>query len=314
MSFEITESFVNELNTYFWDFLEQKGSRLINHVRIENVQGHSKIVSQFDWRDSEDSTVQNESRILEPKPITQRITVSNTDIIRQGKQPTADKLAEKLATNCVADIDKIIINGINGRTRTLQSEDIELPISQYICVDSWQHVNSGNTLVGQGLTTQKILQAVTHLRQKHNSALICVCSNKALGQLMPDKSASELLIRAQDIANGCKIPYAGIDFFIALEAVPKKVRAHLSAGDNLKMIDSETAKQSKVGEVELAYVYASDQIALGCNKEFTLQVVENAGRNFDWVFQYSGKYDAVRIREDAVVAIEVNARNKIITE
>lgn len=94
MPFEITEPFLNELDKCFKEFFEQKGSQLINHVRIEKVQGYSQIVPQLDWSDTEDAKIQNENRLLEPKLIKEiKITLSDVEVIRQG-EPTADELAE----------------------------------------------------------------------------------------------------------------------------------------------------------------------------------------------------------------------------
>lgn len=203
-------------------------------------------------------------------------------------------------------IDKIIINGIGGMAKTQSSGDIALPLSQYISVDTIQLGNNGNTLLGQGLTSSKIISAIIALREKsHNADLICVCPNRAMEQLKTDKNAWKVF---HPITKGFEIQ------FVVSELVSQKIKAHLHTGGNIITLDSETAKESKAGEVELAYVYASDQVVLGYNKEFTLHAGEDAGWNFDWVFQYLGQYDAVRMREDAVVAIEVNTGNKIITE
>ena len=190
--------------------------------------------------------------------------------------------------------------------KTQYSGDIALPLSQYISVDTIQLSNNGNMLLGQGLTSSKIISAVEALNKKlYNPALICVCSNRAMEQLKTDKETWKVfhpITKVFDIQ------------FVVSELVPKRIKAHLHTGGNIITLDSETAKESKAGEVELAYVYASDQVVLGYNKEFTLHVGEEAGWNFDWVFQYLGQYDAVRMREDALVAIEVNTGNKIIKE
>lgn len=284
--------------------LNKKGSQLINHVRIEKVQGDSQIVPQLDWSDTEEVKIQNENRLLEPKLIKEiKITLSDVEVTRQG-EPTADELAEKLAMSAATVIDKIIINGIGGMAKTQSSGDIALPLSQYISVDTIQLGNNGNTLLRQGLTSSKIISAVEALNKKlYNPALICVCSNRAMEQLKINKETWKVFHPITKVFN--------IQFVVS-ELVPKKIKAHLHTGGDLITLDSKTAKESDAGEVELAYMYAKDQIVLGSNMEFELKFGKDS--NSDWVFQYLGQYDAVRMREDAVVAIEVNIGNKIITE
>lgn len=57
MPFEITKPFLKELDKCFKEFFGQKGSQLINHVRVEKVQGDSQIVPQLDWMNTEDAKI-----------------------------------------------------------------------------------------------------------------------------------------------------------------------------------------------------------------------------------------------------------------
>lgn len=64
-------------------------------------------------------------------------------------------------------INKIIINGIGGMAKTQYSGDIALPLSQYISVNTIQLGNNGSTLLGQGLTSSKIISAVEALNKNY---------------------------------------------------------------------------------------------------------------------------------------------------
>ena len=323
MAFSITNSFMEQFNILFQEMLNQKGSFLMPYTRMEQVVGNSQIIRQFDTGDAtigelnssgvtEFSPILYDHRKLEPRPISKTISLNEIDMIRQG-QPPVEQLAATCSQSCGAALDKIIINGIGGMAKTQSSGDIALPLNQYICVDTKQYDNKGAELSGQGLTTQKVSFAVAALRAKYNiPQLVCVCSNRAMGQLMTDeRAASALFNRTQAMANGFMTPFAGVDFFVTSEKMPK-AKAHLCAGGNLITADSSAAKASN-SEVELAYIYSKDQIVLGCSKEFNLKSAEDAHRNFDLIFQCVGMYDAVRMQEESVIAIEVNTGSAAIT-
>ena len=205
------------------------------------------------------------------------------DVINEYVQDRIEEQNKQLAASCSqscgAALDEIIINGIGGIAKTQSTGSISLPLSQYICADTKQYDNP-DTLAGQGLTPSKVAFAVALLREKYNSPdLICVCSNRAIGQLQSaERTASSF---------GIMTPFAGVQYFVASEAVPKKAKAHLVSNGSLISADSTTAKESTNGEVELAYIFAREQIVLGCSKEFGLKSAEDAHRNFDLVFQRS---------------------------
>lgn len=315
MAYNITNSFMDQFNILFQEMLTQRGSFLMPYCRIEQVIGNSQIVRQFDTRKAtigelnssgitEFSPILFDNRRLEPVLISKTISLNDTDMIRQG-QPPVEQLAASCSQSCGAALDEIIINGIGGIAKTQSTGSIALPLSQYICVNTRQYDNP-DTLVGQGLTPAKVAFAVALLRGKYNSPdLICVCSNRAIGQLQSaERTVSSF---------GIMTPFAGVQYLVASEAVPKKAKAHLVSGGSLISADSTTVKESTNGEVELAYIFAREQIVLGCSREFGLKSAEDAHRNFDLVFQCKGMYDAVRMQEPSVIAIEINTGNSKIT-
>ena len=324
MAYNITNSFMDQFNILFQEMLAQRGSFLMPYCRMEQVIGNSQIVRQFDTGKAtigelnssgitEFSPILFDNRRLEPILISKTISLNDTDMIRQG-QPPVEQLAASCSQSCGAALDEIIINGIGGIAKTQSTGSVSLPLSQYICVDTKQYDNP-DTLAGQGLTPSKVSFAVALLREKYNSPdLICVCSNRAIGQLQSaERTASSLYNSVQTMANGVMTPFAGVQYVVASEAVPKKAKAQLVSGGNLISADSTTVKESTNGEVELAYIFAREQIVLGCSREFGLKSAEDAHRNFDLVFQCKGMYDAVRMQEPSVIAIEINTGNSKIT-
>ena len=316
MSFTINNSYTEQFDVLFYEMLRQKGSHLIQYVRHTDVEGEVKTLRQFDTGEAfsgefgasgitEYSPVLYDNRRVEPVPIFKTISLNRAEMVRQG-HPPVEQLAEACSSGCGVALDKLILKGIGGSVVTKSAGTIALPLSQRICVDTTQYGNKGTTLEGQGLTTAKVAYAVATLRAAFNSPqLVCVASNRAMGQLMADeRSASALFNRTQAQANGYMTPFAGVDFFVTSEHVPT-VTGHKATGGELITADSNTANASDK-KVELAYIYALNQVVLACSKPFELKTSEDPHRNFDLVFQCMGMYDAIRMEEKSVVAIEVN--------
>ena len=248
MAYNISNSYSLQFDVLFQEMLRQRGSYLMPYVRYEMVEGEVKTIRQFDTGEAtigelSSSGITEFSPVLyvEPKPIYKTISLNRAEMIRQG-QPPVEQLAASCSEACGSALDKLIISAMGGYARTKSSGDISLPLTQYICVNTTQFGNDGSSLTGQGLTTQKISFAVAVLRAKYNiPQLVCVCSNRAMGQLMADeRAASALFNRAQAMANGYMTPFAGIDFFVTSEHMPTK-KAHKATGGSIITADSTTA-------------------------------------------------------------------------
>lgn len=316
MAYNISNSYSMQFDVLFQEMLRQHGSYLMPFVRYDTVEGESKTLKQFDTGDAiigefalsgntEFSPVLYDNRKVEPRMVTKSIELRQEEMVRQAFPPV-EQLAASCSEACGSALDKIIINAIGGTAKTASSGDVSLPLTQYICADTTAYGNAGTTLMGQGLTTQKIAFAVAQARRKYNSAdLVCVCSNVAYGQLMCDeRAASSLFNRQQAMANGFMTPYAGVQAFITSEHVPV-VTGHKATGGTIHTADSTTASSSGTN-VELAYIYSKQQIVLATNMEFSLDAGKDPHRNFSMIYQCKGMYDAVRMQEEAVIAIEVN--------
>lgn len=322
MSYNISNAYSTQFDVLFHEMLRQRGSYLMPYVRYETVEGEVKTIRQFDTGDAiigelsssgitEYSPVLYDNRRVEPKPIYKSISLNHVEMIRQG-QPPVDQLAATCSTACGSALDKLIISALGGTARLASSGDVALPTTQYVCCDTTQFGNEGTTVVGQGLTTQKVSFAVSVLREKYNiPQIVCVCSNRAMGQLMADeRAASALFNRTQAMADGFMTPFAGVDFFVTSENMPT-ASAHKQAGGSIITADSSVASTSGT-TVELAYIYAKEQLVLATSKDFELKSSEDPHRNFDIVFQCLGMFDAVRMQEESVVAIEVNTGSTVI--
>ena len=323
MAFNIENSFYQQFDILFYELLSQKGSILMPYVMQTEVVGETKTLRQIDGGkakrgmlsasgNTEFDPILYDNRRLEPAPIVKSFAQNDIEMTKQGA-PDVEQLARMCSDACGATLDDVIIEGIGGSVQTKSAGNIDLPLTQYICVDTTVYGNKGATLEGQGLTTSKVSFAVAALREKYNSPdLICVCSNRALGQLMTEeRAASSLYNSVQTQSNGQMSPFGGVYYFAASEAVNKAAPGHKATGGALITKDSTTASVAGA-TVELAYIYAMDQVVLGSNMPFSLQSDKDPHRNFDLIFQCKGMYDCIRKQEEGVVAIEVNTSGTVI--
>lgn len=295
----ITESFLEEFDIRFYAFLRQQGSALIQGVEEVPVNGASTVLKQAGIGSMTNYTsIRSASRELEPQAFECSIIFDKFDIVRQGP-PNIAQMAQEAASSCGELIDQIIVKGIGGPAKTNEG-DVILPKSQMILANDTDL--GGNELpksLKYGLSTAKIFKAVEMLRSRlNNGPIICVANNYALSTLRADpRAASSQFNTIQAFATGIDAPYGGVNAFIACEQVDK----------GRCEIEGETG----MFDCSYAYVYAMDQIKLGCSMPLHMEVGQNAERNLNTVLIYSGMYDCVRMQEEAVVKIEVAvAQNK----
>lgn len=319
MAYNISNSYFQEFQMVFSDMLHQRGSQLMQYVNFVPVTGETQTIRQYDTGEAtignfssagstEYSPLIYDRRRLEPKPIHQSFFMTRDDMVKQG-MPPVNELAARLSENCGAALDTLIINGIGGTVRTTANGDISLPMTQYISCMSSQFGNVGTTAAQQGLTAAKLSYAIACLRADYvNSPIVCVGSARAIGQVMTDeRAASSLYNQVQTQSNGIMTPFAGVNYFVTSERVVKNAPAHKPTDGAVVMADSSTATTcSGSPTCELVYVFAADQVDLGCSKEFELMSDQDSSRNFGLVFQCMGMYDSMRKQEKAVIAIEVN--------
>lgn len=321
MAFEISNSYFQEFQMVFHDMLHQHGSQLLPWVKSVPVTGETQSLRFFNMGEAtigelgasgltEYSPVLYDRRVLRPVPIRQAILMNEFEMRRQG-MPPVNELAQRLSEGCGIALDTVILNGIGGTARTASGGDIPLPTSQIICYDTeiYGNVdNQGNARTG--LTAMKISYAIATLRHKFvEPEIICIASNKALGQLQIDeRAASSLYNRVQTQSEGIMTPFAGVSAFVPSERIPMPTKIHSTSGGAVVTADSAAATEVANADkkYEYAYVVARNYITLGSSKEFELQSAQDPSRNMDLMFYCSGMYDCIREQEEAVIAIELD--------
>lgn len=234
--------------------------------------------------------------------------------------PDPGQLAAQAANSCGKLIDQLIIQGIGGKAYTASDGEKSLPgaekvtkgesatkvVAEYDKTQTiaWNDCTlGGNTddntaYVKAGLSTGKIQKAAQKLTSKHNyGPIVCVCNSYAAATMRSDiRAASSDFNTVQAYMSGVNTPYAGVDFFVTCEET-----------------DSGTSKVGGNGTynaggipVEYAYVFAMNQIMLGCSMPLTLESGQNPERHFFPALMYHGMYDCVRMFEESVVRIEIN--------
>lgn len=296
----VTASYLEEFDARFYDLLHQRGSALIQAVSNEPVIGSTKYLRQAAVGDAhfvdsvgsitEYSPIRYARRKLEPKAFECAIMLDKYDMVMQG-MPDVGQLAQEASDSCGKLIDQIIIKGIGGPAET-ESGMMELDNKQTIEYDNVLLGSvSGAQAVEYGLSTSKVALAVQMLRSKFNSGpIICVANNYALATLRADpRAASADFNSIHSLAEGINAPFAGVDAFVASEQIDNGISIN------------------KNEPITYAYIYAMDQIKLGSSMPLTLDYGKNAERGLNDVFIYRGMYDCVRMQEDAVIRVEINA-------
>lgn len=329
MSFELTNSFLEEFDFMFYPFLQQQGSQLMQCVTPEAVTGDVKYirlqgVGQAHWVTetggiTEYTPIKYDRRRLKPRPFVCPIMLNDFDMVKQGT-PDPGALAAEAANSCGVLIDELIIQGLGGTSYTESGGQKTLPgadkvtsgataaavVANYDKTQTiaWNDATMGgpldgnNNYVNAGLSTAKINKAVTKLRAKHNfGPIVCVASNYANGTLRADKRvASSDFNDIHAFMAGANLSYGGVAAYVTSEKV-----------DGGKSKVGADGKYSAAGiDVEYAYVFCMNQIKLGASMPLTLKNGLNAERYLNNVLIYQGMYDCTRMFEESVVRIEIN--------
>lgn len=329
MSFEITNSFLEEFDFMFHPFLKQQGSKLMQAVTQMPVTGDVKYIRQQDvgdahWITDSGSTTKYtatkfDRRRLKPRAFACPIMLDEFNMIKQGT-PDPSLLAAQAANSCGKLIDQIIIEGLGGTSYTESEGKKELSGAKNIKdgpskeklienYDKTQTVawndctfggndNQNSMYVKAGLSASKLNKAVQKLLSKHNyGPIFCVGSNYAMATARADyRVASSDFNDVHSFMRGVNLPYCGVSAFIPCEEVDK--------GQTCVTVNNGTYKD-QAADVEYAYVFAMNQIVLGSSMPISLKNGTNAERYLNDVLMYRGAYDCTRLFEESVVRIEI---------
>lgn len=331
--FEVSNSFLEEFDLSFHEYLYQKGSELINACRQINVHGGTQYIRFQDVGGDAEfvesigditkySPIEYDARRLKPQAIEKALILDKFIQVQQGT-PDASMLAKQLSNACGRTIDKIIVNGIDGPVFT-ESEGRKLlsgaeKVTGYVGTDTpmgvvaaydktqtiaWNDATAcgeleKNTLMtNAGLSASKVAKAVCKLRDKNNMVGPFICITNARGKLSlrTDKSvASSDFNDIHAFANGVNNPYAGVDAFVETN----QVRSGKSK------VDANGKYNANGLAVKYAWVYSLPQIVLGCSMPLQMVSNSNPERHMNPVIMYQGMYDCIRMYEESVVRIEI---------
>lgn len=328
----IENSYLELYDTTFHSFLRQQGSALMLATTFMDVAGDVKYVNKYDvgpahWIDSKGSiteytTQKYDRRRLKPRAFECTLSLDEIDMIKQGI-PHVDKLASNLAYSCGDFLDDIIIKGLGGTSFTESEGEKVLPgakeagitngddtaekcVAKYDTTQtiSWNDCSlgaEGNSLsVMAGLNSSKIAKAVQKLRSKHNNGRMIVCVTNSYGASTAqadNRIASTDFNTQQSLANGFLTPYGGCNAFLTSERLDTGKSAVAANGHGTNNVTGVT--------VRYAYMFAVDNIILGCSLPLSLKNGVNVERNFAQVLSYRGMYDCTRLFEESVVRIEI---------
>lgn len=332
MAFEVTNSFIEEFDSLVYPFLQQQGSKLIQAVTQEPMNGGTKYIRQNDVGEAFDVTdiggiteytpVMYDRRLLKSRGFVCPISLNEFDMAMQGGAPNPSQLAMQTGNRCGEKLDKIIIAGIGGPVtteangiKTLSGADKvtagatkEALVANYDKTQTiaWNdctlggNSNQDSIHVKGGLNASKICKAVQKLQAKQNyGPIICVCSSYAASTLRADhRVASSDFNDIHAFMAGATNSYGGVSAFVTSEL--------LDGGKSKAKNADGTYNANGGADVEYAYVYCMNQIRLGVTIPLYLDMGKNIERYMSQVMMYKGMYGCIRMFEESVVRIEVN--------
>lgn len=332
MAFEITNSFLEEFDAMFYPFLQQQGSQLMQAVTQKQITGEMQYIRQQDVGEAhfvsdlggitEYTPIRYDKRRLKPRAFECPIILNDYLMVQQGT-PDPTQLAQQAANSCGKLLDRIIIDGLGGKSyteasgvKTLSGADkvkdgdsAAKVVAEYDKTQTiaWNDctlgavINDNTASVKAGLSTAKINKAVQKLRSKFNyGPIFCVTSSYGATSGRADKRmASSEFNDIHAFMQGINNPYAGVDAFIISELVD---------GGKSKVNANGVYSENDGEDVEYAYIFSMNQVVLGTSMPIHMKNGINAERQMGETIVYRGMYDCTRLFEESVVRIEINKR------
>jgi hypothetical protein len=321
MGFDLSQSYLDQIDYYFRQQIGQQGSLLYNVVQANKipVMGDSLKIRSHDvtdpyWADTAGGITQNsslkvDSRVIQPQDIIYSIMLDEFILRKQGTENPQD-VSAMMSNKLMLFSEDFIINGRNkiggiaGAARTTKNvaANVNIPTKNVI---KWFDTSLGaiplekdpNRIISYGLSSSKLAVAFRKLRENFvTSPIVVVASEYALSTMRADERYSNLLYNVQPaMATAQNTPFAGMQMFIPSEKVKKgiKIGTATIGGDEENIMG------------ELAYAFALDQIVMGEGMAWSFKYMENPEREGNPMFMFKGSYDYLRLDERAVIVIHV---------
>jgi hypothetical protein len=249
-------------------------------------------------------------RLLKPK---HKYKAMLKDPIQMAELLEDPALCARLIWNDLSQaIDEVILygnNGVNGLAGNALSFDndndavghtVALPEKQYIAYDNMAlssfetTVSDPGNFLKYGLSTSKLIQASRMLRQAQAFTSVCICSNYAASTLVANPQYGNLQFNYQPaMATAQTTPFGGIQRFVTTD--------HVKSG--VPSIRGDGALVEHAYVVDLLSIIRGFKAAFPDDISLSFDVLPQQFHNIQILAETN--VDCVRMKEDAVVVIEV---------
>ena len=287
MSVEITTAMVEQFKANFEMLSQQKGSRLRNAVRLEEIKGEFKYIDQIGeataqkktsrHQDTPLSTTPHRRRQLTPVDYIWADLIDDEDKIRTLGDPTNDYLTAGVNAMGRA-IDDEIIEAATGTAYTGRrgATAIALPSTQKVAVDL------GGASIG--LTIAKLIAAKGLLWKgdvdEDEELFICV-AGKQLEDLLNDSTVTS----------------------IEYNSVKALVNGKIDTFMGFKFIRSQRLTLNATTDVRTCFAWAKSGIALGIGADIHTEISKRSDKNYATQTWAAMTVASTRMEEVKVVEI-----------
>ncbi len=289
MSTQITTAFVNQYAANVMLLAQQKGSKLRDAVRVENVTGKQAFFDQIGATSARRRTSRHSDTPRMDTPHARRRCsiedfdwadlIDQADKVRLLIDPTST-YAKSAANAMGRAIDEVIVDAIRGTSFTGESGSVAvtLPPAQKIAAG------------GTGLTLQKLISAKKLLDTADidNEGRFIAVSSEQL----------------EDLLNTTQVTSA--DFNTVKALVQGELETFL--GFSFVRIDGIRIDGTKIlpvisGADRACVAWQRDQVVLGMGAQASARITERADKNYSTQVFYSMSAGATRMQEAGIVEI-----------
>lgn len=289
MSTQITTAFVNQYAANVMLLAQQKGSKLRDAVRVENVTGKQAFFDQIGATSARRRTSRHSDTPRMDTPHARRRCsiedfdwadlIDQADKVRLLIDPTST-YAKSAANAMGRAIDEVIVDAIRGTSFTGENGSlaVTLPPAQKIAAG------------GVGLTLQKLISAKKLLDTSDidNEGRFIAVSSEQL----------------EDLLNTTQVTSA--DFNTVKALVQGELETFL--GFSFVRIDGIRIDGTKIlpvisGADRACVAWQRDQVVLGMGAQASARITERADKNYSTQVFYSMSAGATRMQEAGVVEI-----------
>lgn len=283
MSFQITESFVQQYADNFIHLAQQTTSRLEPLVSLESgIKGMSKSINRLGQRTAQRRVNRHGDTPINDQPHSTRYVdlfdwedgdmLDDQDKIRMLTDPSSEYVKAMIQSLNRAK-DSVIISALGGNSRS-STGNIVLPSGQKIAVG------------GTGLTKAKLISTRGLFRaneaDEENGEVLCLAyGNKQLQDLLSDTTLTNS------------------EYNTVLSLQNGTINNAILFG--FKMVPSERLPISST--TRYCYAWAKSGVVLGVGENIMTRVGEDSGKGFNTRVYAKMSIGAVRVEEEKVVEI-----------